>query len=55
MSDRYVDQIIKDEDTVTIIAKDEDGRSYVSTESCCGSSWNQESAIERAIENALNK
>ena len=55
MSDRYVDQIIEDENTVTVIAKDEDGVSYVSTETHSGSSYDRESAIEHATENALNK
>ena len=55
MSDRYVDQIIEDDNTVTVIAKDDDGRSYVSTETHSGSSYDRENAIEHATEHALNK
>ena len=55
MSDRYVDQIIEDENTVTVIAKDDDGKSYVSSESHNGSSWDRNNAIEKATTDALNK
>ena len=55
MSERHIDQIIEDDNTVTVIAKDDDGKSYVSSESHNGSSWDRNDAIEKASEDALNK
>lgn len=55
MANKYVDQIIEDDNTVTVVAKDEEGNSYVSSCSHNGSSWDRDNAIESATSDALNK
>lgn len=55
MSDRYIDQIIEEEDRVIVVAKDRDGGISVGTADREHHSNGLRDAIEEASDRALNQ
>lgn len=55
MSDRYVSQTLDDGSTITVITKDDEGRSWTATRTYGSSESDRAYAIQYATDEAMNK